>query len=265
MEFPVERRETPSSQAPKDVQDIAYHFTTLAHKELGDLIKAVVLFGSAARDHTEHNPHDIDILIIIDDIHVVFTQELQTAYRIIIENCVRKTDKRLHITTLRFSNFWEYVRTADPVVITILRDGHAILDTGFFSPMQLLLRQGRLRPTNEAIWSYWARAPQLMMASKWKLMLGIIDLYWAVINSAHAALMAAGVAPETPEHVPGLLRTHFVEKGLLEEKYALYAQRFYDLQKHIYSRRIENIAGARYDKLHQEADDFVKTMRTFLS
>ncbi len=263
MEFPVERREAPSSHAPKEVQDIAYHFTTLAHKELGDLLRAVVLFGSAARPESTH-PHDIDILIIIDDIHVAFTQELQQAYRIIIENCVRQTDKRLHITTLRFSNFWEYVRTADPVVVTMLRDGHAIIDTGFFTPMQLLLKQGRLRPTNEAIWSYWARAPQLVMASKWKLMLGIIDLYWAVINSAHAALMSAGVTPETPQHVPDLLREHFVHKGLLKEQYADTAQRFFDLQKDIYARRIETVAGARFDRLHQEADEFVKTMRTFL-
>ena len=264
MEFPVERREIPSSHTPKDVQDIAYHFSTLAHKELGDLIRAIVLFGSAARPESTH-PHDIDILIIIDDVHISFTKELEQAYRIIIENCVRQSDTRLHITTLRFSNFWEYVRTADPVVITMLRDGRAIIDTGFFGPMQLLLRQGRLRPTHEAIWSYWARAPQLVMASKWKLMLGIIDLYWAVTNSAHAALMAAGVTPQTPEHVPELLTTHFVQKGLLDAAAARTAQKFYTLQKDIYSRRIEHISGARYDKLHEEADAFVKTMRTFLS
>lgn len=262
MELPVERREVPSSHAPTDIQDIAYRFTTLVHKELGEIVRAVVLFGSAARDNKD--PHDIDILIIIDDIHISFTKELQTAYRVIVENCVRQTDTRLHVTTLRFSNFWEYVRTADPVIITILRDGHAIIDTGFFGPMQLLLRQGRLRPTNEAIWSYWARAPQLVLASKWKLMLGIIDLYWAVINSAHAALMSAGVTPETPQHVPGLLREHFVAKGLLKEQYADTAQRFFDLQKDIYARRIETVAGARFDRLHQEADEFVKTMRTFL-
>ncbi len=263
MEFPVKRREIPSSHIPDDIQQIAYQFTTLVHKELGDLVRAVVLFGSASREPAK-KPHDIDILIIIDDVHVTFTAELQQAYRIIVENCVRHVDTRLHITTLRFSNFWEYVRTTDPIVATILRDGIAILDTGFFGPMQLLLRQGRLRPTHEAMWSYWARAPQLTLASKWKLMLGIIDLYWAVINSAHAALMAAGVTPQTPEHVPQLLKEHFVDKGLLDEHYARIAERFFTLQKDIYARRIETVAGARYDRLFEEADDFVKRMRTLL-
>lgn len=261
MEFDIHRREPSHADYNHDVLETAYSFTKLVHKELGDLVRAVVLFGSATK---KDDPNDIDVLIIIDDIHIAFTQELQQAYQVIVQNCVQATSKRLHVTTLRFSNFWEYVRTADPVITTVLRDGQALIDTGFFSPLQLLLQQGRIRPSSEAIWAYYAKAPQVLLSSKWKVMLAVADLYWAVIDSAHAALMAVGVVPQTPQHVPGLLQEKLVDKGLLEENYPLTAKKFYDLQKDIYSRRIETISGARWDKLYAEADDFIKRMRAFL-
>lgn len=263
MEFDLTRRHAPNKHFPKDILGTAYEFVKLTHKELGDIIRAAVLFGSAAHPD-DKDPHDIDILLVIDDIEISFTKELQAAYRVIIENCVKATSPRIHVTTLRFSNFWEYVRTSDPVVVSVLREGRALIDTGFFVPMQLLLQQGRIRPTLESIWAYYSRAPQLLIGSKWKVMLGVVDLYWSVINSAHAALMAAGVTPQAPEHVAGLLREHFVRKGLLEDVYAQRMDRFYHLQKDIFSRRIENISGARWEKLWHEADDFVKTMRTLI-
>lgn len=261
MEFDITRREPEKHSYEHDVLEVAYDFSKLVHKELGDIVRAIVLFGSATK---KDNPHDIDILIIIDDIHVQFTQDLQQAYQVIVGNAVQAVSKRLHVTTLRFSNFWEYVRTADPVVTTVLRDGRAILDTGFFSPLQLLLQQGRIRPSSEAIWAYYAKAPQVLVSSKWKVMLAVVDLYWAVIDSAHAALMRSGVVPQTPEHVSGLLNEKFVQKGLLDARFAHSAKKFYDLQKDVYSRRIESISGARYDKLHQEAQDFVSQMRTLI-
>lgn len=261
MEFPLERREPGSKPFNMDVLEVSYQFSKAIHKELGTIIRAIVLFGSATE---KEDPHDIDILVIIDDIQVAFTQELQAAYRVITENVVKAVSTRLHVTTLRFSNFWEYVRTSDPVVVNVLRNGKALIDTGFFAPLQLLLQQGRIRPTQEAIWAYYSKAPQVLLASKFKLLMAVIDLYWAAIDSAHAVLMSIGVVPETPEKVASLLRNHFVNKGLLEEKHARTLETLFRLQKDISSRRIEHISGARYEQLFQDADDMVKRLRLFL-
>ena len=35
-----------------------------------------------------------------------------------------------------------------------------------------------------------------------------VDLYWAGIDAAHAALMAVGAMPPSPEHVPDMMQTH---------------------------------------------------------
>lgn len=261
MEFDINRREPSTQKFTSEVLDVALDFTKLVHKELGDLIRGVVLFGSATH---KDNPHDIDILIIIDDIHIQFTQELQSAYKVIVENCVRAIEGNLHITTLRFSNFWEYVRTGDPVITTILRDGKALIDTGFFSPMQLLLQQGRVRPTKEAIWAYYSKAPQTLLSAKWKMMLSVVDLYWAATDAAHAALMYVGVTPQTPEHIPGLLKEKLADKGLIEERLVHIPEKLYRLQKDIYARRIETMSGARIDELHAQTDEFVKHMRKLI-
>jgi uncharacterized protein (UPF0332 family) len=156
------------------------------------------------------------------------------------------------------------VRTGDPVVTTILRDGKPLIDTGFFAPLQLLLQQGRIRPSQEAIWSYYAKAPQSIINSKWKMLLAVIDLYWAAIDAAHAALMYSGVVPQTPEHVPDLLRKHFVKQGIVDDELATTLEKLYRLQKDIYARRIEHLSGARIDALHDECDVFVKTMRKLI-
>ena len=261
MEFPLERRQLRSQHYEKEVLDTSYEFTKRLHKELGTLVRAAVLFGSATK---KDEPHDIDILVIIDDIQLNFNQELQAAYRVIVENCIKATSTRLHITTLRFSNFWEYVRTSDPVIVNVLRTGIALIDTGFFSPMQLLLQQGRIRPTAESIWAYYMRAPQMILSSKWKMMLAVVDLYWAAIDSAHAALMSVGVVPPSPEHVPELLREKFVQKGLMDAKYPRILSHLYDLQKEVVHHEMDRISGAKYDRLFDDTNDFIAKMRIFI-
>ncbi|MFO8241301.1 MAG: hypothetical protein R6T90_09945, partial [Dissulfuribacterales bacterium] len=60
------------------------------------------------------------------------------AYRVIVEKIISKTSERLHITTLKFTNFWEYIRGGDPVGLNMLRGGIPLIDSGFFEPMQQL-------------------------------------------------------------------------------------------------------------------------------
>ncbi|MCJ7757484.1 MAG: hypothetical protein MUP24_05005, partial [Gillisia sp.] len=82
---------------------------------------------------------DIDILIIIDDVRAELTAEFVEAYRVIVEKIAFKISKKLHITTLKLTNFWDYTRAGDPIVINMLRDGIPLMDYGFFEPLQILL------------------------------------------------------------------------------------------------------------------------------
>ena len=84
------------------------------HKEFGDFLKAIVLFGSTAK-RTPGRHGDVDILVVVDDVTITPTQELVEAYRIIVEKLVTDVSTRLHVTTVKLSTFWEYIRAGDPI------------------------------------------------------------------------------------------------------------------------------------------------------
>lgn len=260
MKFSIKTREKPYRPAyPKEDLDIALKFARECFKEFGKFVKAIVLFGSYARQVKKTN--DIDILVIVDDTTMIVSTEVIDAYRIITEKLVQKISPKLHITTLRLTSFWEYIRASDPIAINILRDGIALLDSGFFEPFQILLKQGRIRPTPEAVWAYFVKAPATLHNSKWHVLQATLDLYWACIDSAHAALMKIGEVPPTPEHVADLLDEKLVEKGLLEKKYVTIMRNFYNLGKMIVHKEITEISGSEYDKYKKEADEFVERMK----
>ncbi len=264
MKFQIPRKANPNLELyNKQDMDLAQQFASEIENELKAFLRAVVIFGSTARG-TQTKKSDIDVLLVIDDTLVDITDELVEAYRLIVQRHIMRVSPRLHIISLRFSSFWEYVRNGDPIAVNILRDGVALYDTGFFEPLQLLLKRGKIRPTNESIWNYFVRAPNSLHNSKWHVMQANIDLYWGVIDSAHAALMKMGEIPPSPDHVADMLEQKMVRKGLLEERYALMMRKFYKLSKEIIHRTSANISGAEFDKYHKEAEEFIDRMRKFI-
>ena len=189
---------------------IAKSFARRLHNEFGDFLKVAVLFGSTARNQAVERS-DIDVLIVVDDLSIRMTKEVIEAYKLIVEKTIGKVSTRLHVTSLTLTSFWEYARAGDPVAINILRDGVALIDIGIFEPLQALLIQGRIRPTTESIWSYFGRSPRTLINSQWHIMQATLDLYWAVIDSAHAALMKTGEIPPSPDHVADLLEEKLVK------------------------------------------------------
>lgn len=265
MKFDIKKKQNPNigNYREEDLK-IAYRFAGEARKELGNIIKAVVIFGSTARHTKKSVKGDIDILVVIDDITTVLTRELTEAYRIVIQKIITKISTKLHIISLRFTSFWEYIRNGDPIGINILRDGVAVIDTGFFDPLQALLKRGRIRPTPESIWAYFIRAPNTLHNSKWHLTQATLDLYWSVIDSAHAALMKVGEIPPTPEHVADMLDKALVKKKLLEKRYVTVMEHFFKLMKMITHREIKEIKGSEFDRYFNQAADFVARMRKII-
>jgi len=264
MEIKIPRKEERAqlTQYTKEEVEIARDFVKKVYDEVGNFIRAAVIFGSLAR-RSKGGHGDIDILFIIDDVTITLTQDLIETYRVLIEKKIADVSPRLHVTTLKFTSFWEYLRAGDPVAINILRDGVALIDTGFFDPMQVLLLRGRIRPTGEAIWSYYIRAPTTLHNSKWHIIQAVVDLYWAAIDSAHAALMKNGEIPPTPGHIADLLEQKLVPKGL-GMKYVHIMRMLYDLYKKITHREIKEISGEEYSKYLKDTEELVEMMGKFV-
>lgn len=266
MEFKVQQKESKrEAEHSAEEFNIARTFAQRVYKEFGPFVKAVVLFGSAIK---KKQTQDIDILIVLDDVKMKFSNDIVQTYRIIIEKVIAETDpKRLHIQSMKFSSFWEYVRAGDPVAINILRYGLALVDTGFFDPLQKLLDEGRIRPSKEAIYTYFTLAPSSLHKAGQHLLTACVDLYWAVIDSAHAALMSIGEIPPSPNHVADMLREKLVKPKQIKEvtsKHAATMDKFYKLFKDITYRNIKAISGKEYDSYRKEAEWFVKDMQKFI-
>ena len=235
-------------------------FSKKLKEELGPLLKSVVLFGSAARG-TPDKDSDIDVMLVLNDLTIVLSQEVISSLRVIIENVASSVSDNFHITSMHLSEFWDYARQGDPIIVNILREGKSVYDEGFFLPFQTLLDEGKIRPTKEAVWAYYMRAPKTIRSAQTHLLSSIVDLYWAVIDAAHAALMHVDVTPGAPHTVGDLLEEHFVKKGLLDKKYVRTLRKFYMLAKDVGHQQLKKISGKDIDGFILEAQDFVKRMK----
>ena len=113
MEFKTTKKVNPNlDKYHKHDLDLAYSFTKQMLKEFGQFLKAAVLFGSSAR---KQDSKDIDILIVVDDTTIVIDAEVTEAYRLITERIVSSVSPRIHVTTIKFSSFWQYMRSGDPM------------------------------------------------------------------------------------------------------------------------------------------------------
>lgn len=243
-----------------EAYDVAYKFAKDVFEFFPGLIKSIVLFGSVQKATvTKHS--DIDILIIVDDTAVTPSRRFIEWYNIELANIIRKNDPRIHVNTVTLTTFWENVKVGEPVAINVLRYGLPLIDTGYFEPLQHLLKDGRIRPTEEAVYNALTRSPWHMTRANARVLSAIIDLYWVMIDSAHAALMKYGEVPPSPEHIEKLLNTTFVEKKLLDKKFVNYYRELWYASKAIIHGELLRASGSDFDRYRKMAEDFHAKMK----
>jgi len=267
LKFEIEKRKRKTNVVyPKKELEIAREFAERAYREFGTFIKALVVFGSAAERKRLAKEADIDVLLILDDVSIVMTRELTQTYRIIIEKILgnMKHGNRLHVQSMKFSSFWEYIRAGDPIAINILRYGISLIDTGVFDPLQMLLDNGRIRPSLESTYSYYAMAPASITRAKNHVLNAVIDLYWASIDATHAALMSLGFVPPTPEHASVMLEKVLVKRGLLKKRHVKIMKNNYELYKGIVHRKIKEIDGKDFDIYKKQTIELINEIRKIL-
>lgn len=259
-------KDYPSLQL-KTERDIAMDFAVKVYKRFDKIVKSIVLFGSAAKKEQTLGS-DIDIVIIIDDVSLKWDQELIAWYREELDKILQESPykKTLHINTVKISTWWEDLIRGEPVVINILRYGEALLDyAGFFEPLKYLLLQGKIRPSPEAIYVSLQRAPINLARSK-AAELSVIDgLYWAMVDAAHAVLIAVNVLPPSPEHLAIDLKDNFVGTGKLDMKYVLWYRDLLVFHKKIAHGEIKDLRGADIDLWQDRTKEFIDVMVKLVS
>ena len=250
----------------KNNYDIAYDFSTKVYEKFREVVKSIVLFGSTAKE-TQEKRSDIDIIIIVDDATIQWSQELVAWYRQELAKLTAsvKYPKRLHINTVTLTTFWNQAIVGEPVVINVLRYGIALIDFGgFFEPLKVLLARGRIKPTPEAIYNALTRAPMHLYRANMYLLGSIDAVYWSMVDSAHAALMAAKQVPPSPEHISSLLKQVFVKGGMLNSKFVDWYEEIYALAHHITHGEVKKITGRNIEMYMERADKFIGEMANII-
>jgi len=240
-------------------REIALDFATKIYQKFDRMIKSVILFGSSAKKLAVTSS-DIDIIILLDDVSIRWNQELIVHYREKLAELIKENPykKSLHINTVKLSTWWDDLNRGDPIVLNVIRYGDPLLDHGgFFTPLKILLEQGKIHSTPEAIYTLLQRAPNQLIRARNSLFVAIDGLYWCVVDSAHAALIAAGERPASPEHIAKKLEEVFVSQKMLKPKYVDTYSELHLLNKGIIHNKINEMKGSKIDELFAKVDAFL--------
>ncbi len=242
---------------------VSYNFSKKVFDMFPGIIKSIVLFGSIPKA-TPKEKSDFDILIITDDTAIAPTRKFIDWYNLELAKLVRKSDSRLHVSTVTLTTFWENILHGEPVAINVLRTGIPLIDTGYFEPLQFLLSAGRIRPSREAIHNAMARVPGHLTRANARILAGVVDLYWAMIDAAQGALMKYEVVPPSPEHIEEMVKETFVNKKLLNKKYIGYYREVWKTSKAIIHGEIIKGSGVDFDRYRKMAEEFQEKMNKLI-
>jgi uncharacterized protein (UPF0332 family) len=123
-----------------------------------------------------------------------------------------------------------------------------------------LLQEGKIKSTPEAIYTALERAPEHLARSRSSQLGAIEGLYWAMVDSSHAALMAAKQSPPSPEHIPIMLKEVFVDTNHLKMKYVIWYRDLYLLHRKLIHGDISMIKGDDLDIWRQRTEEFLNEM-----
>jgi len=213
IEFKKSRKEKPEDKFPQVIE-----FTNILRKTYGELIKSVLIFGSAARGEMKKGS-DIDVWVILDDTETKSSEDLD---RVVLNiQLLGSKLKDIHAQATNLTDFWQWIKRGSPELFNYLRFGLVIYDTGFIKPVQRMLNAGLLPPSDEAIEikvkSSEAHIKKIKLAFKSM----VFDLRYAATDACQAVAMY--FYQETPDqkHVPEclekLIKDHGLEKGYIEK------------------------------------------------
>jgi predicted nucleotidyltransferase/uncharacterized protein (UPF0332 family) len=231
-------------------------------KKFEKYVVSYVIGGSMVRG-TATQTSDVDSFIVIDDTDVtrMTASELVSKLRAIIWGMASEAamaagvENKLNIQIYILTDMWNSIKSANPVIFTFLRDGIPLYDRGMFAPWKLLLKQGKISPTPEAIDTYMKSGAQILDRVKWKLKdIAMEDIYWATQTPLQGALMMLGVAPPAPVETTAYMKEHLVKPGLLEEKWVKIWEQIIGLRKDIEHGRVKDVSAKQVEELLEGAE-----------
>jgi len=235
--------------------DIILNFSKDLIEKVDGLVKSIVLFGSYA-ENKETEKSDIDLLIIIDDI---YANDLNITVPFYFDNLNKlladEKYKKIHVTTLTLSKFWEMILNGDPLVLDILRKGEAMIDpAGIFGSLKKMLENGLIKTSPEYLEIMKKRAEEGINYANLMLIKAFESLYNSVVTISQYYLIKNNINIYSPEDILYKFEELKRKRKISTEVYNYY-KKVYEYMKKIEHREVKNID---LDLLKEFLEEFEK-------
>lgn len=226
------------------------------------------LAGSVIRGEAKKRS-DIDVYVVIDDTDAkkMTRQELQDKLRAIIVGMGKelvdqqKIKLELNVQTYLLTDYWQNLKSGNPIIFTLLRDAIPFYDRGLAIAWKQLLSMGYITPSNETISNYSTTAKEIIKKIEGKLKeIALEDLYYATLVPSQAALMLRGVPPPTPRETLEMMKVEYGTSDLFPPKKLAILERQIEVRKDIEKGKRENVTGNEIQEWLQDVRDYVETI-----
>lgn len=254
------KKEEKISGPPQEIFEKIVKFTNEARKQYGNIIKSVVIFGSAAKG-TMVKGSDADLWVILDDTETKGTEDLEKVNAQLY--LIAHELKDLHIQTAALTEFWGWIKRGSPELANYLRYGLVVYDTGFVKPVQRMLQMGLIPPSEETI-SLKARSAD-MRYKKIKLDIKgmIFELRYTAMDIIQAATMyfykATPDYKAAPEYLEKMVKDKKIEKTYVEK-----FKELDDLWKAIDHKEIKEVTTDHLKKALELSKEIIDRFRKVL-
>lgn len=251
----------------KERFDTANKFAESIVKKFGPIVKCVVTWGSITREkQTFHAKSDIDCLVIVDDLTGPISDQQRAVLDIETRKIAKQTDKRISIQPVwTLSELWAMIRHQSPLVYSVLREGWALYDTGFFVPLKKMYNMGQFAGTTEAAYIRMGLIDRrLALAEHKKIMIVFEEVFHAMLEAAQGVLVFTGKEPPGIRGTPDAMRKYLVDEGLLEEKWADEMEDGVKFYKGVEHGKVKEITGAEVDKWIERGRMFISRMNALM-
>lgn len=244
----------------KEFYSRVIEFTNRMKKSYGDLIKSVLIFGSAARGEMK-TTSDVDLWVVVDDTATKSTEDIS---RIRAQmQLLTKELKGLHVQMTSLTEFWGWMRRGSPELFNYLRFGLVVYDTGFIKPVQRMLKAGLLPPSEETVGLKTKSAEAIIKRVEAGMKAMIFDLRYAATDACQSVIMH--YFKETPDqrHMAEWLQK-LVDEKKLEKEYIDKFQELNKLWKDIDHETIKEVEVQHLQKAMSLATGIISRMKKIL-
>jgi predicted nucleotidyltransferase len=254
------KKEDQESKPQKEIFAKVIKFTNEARKQYGDMIKSVLIFGSAAKG-TMVKGSDADIWVILDDTATKSSEDLDKINSQLY--LIAHELKELHIQTTTLTEFWNWIKMGSPELVNFLRYGLTVYDTGFIKPVQRMLQMGLIPPSEETIDLKTKTAEARFKKIKFDIKSMIFELRYTMLDIVQAVVMYYYKKQPDYKTAPEFLEKLVKEKKLEKE----YIEKFKELDqlwKDIDHKEIKEVTTQHLEKALTLAKEMIDRFKKLL-